>query len=210
MVPVRILPGVVPYVSPLQASVGDCDAVPDADLPMLAAQWLVEGWDSEELVELAGLTRAESVPHARHLLSQVLLSLGLSDPLAVDPELHRPWRGRWNDIAWVQEHLGTLLAPYAAAQRILEITETSSELQTAARAGLLGELLTRWDEHASRRSQTSRDIRVILAELREIDCLTARRTGPAASRGDAASRGPADPAPGPAQPPTEPATPIRA
>lgn len=45
-------------VTPEQARRGR--AVPDADLPMLAAHWLVGGYDSPLLRELAGLTRRES------------------------------------------------------------------------------------------------------------------------------------------------------
>jgi hypothetical protein len=45
-------------VSRATASVGASHGrlVPDADLPMLAAQWLTEGYDSPLLRELAGLT----------------------------------------------------------------------------------------------------------------------------------------------------------
>jgi hypothetical protein len=43
---------------------------------MLAAVWLAQGYDSEELRELAGLTRHDSRQEGRLLLPGVLASLG--------------------------------------------------------------------------------------------------------------------------------------
>ena len=51
-------------------------SVRDEDLPMLAAIWLARGYDSEELRELAGLTRQEAREGGRRLLAGVLSSLG--------------------------------------------------------------------------------------------------------------------------------------
>jgi hypothetical protein len=48
-----------PKISPEQASKSG-GHVRDEDLPMLAAEWLVQGHDSAELRELAGMTRQEA------------------------------------------------------------------------------------------------------------------------------------------------------
>lgn len=63
--------------NPSDAALGATQGLPDADLPMLAARWLSEGWDSELLVEMAGMSRADARVGARRLLPAVLESLGV-------------------------------------------------------------------------------------------------------------------------------------
>jgi len=50
--------GDVPEISPEEASKSGAGYVRDEDLPMLAAVWLAQGYDSDELRELAGLLTA--------------------------------------------------------------------------------------------------------------------------------------------------------
>ena len=60
-------------ITPEQISQGR--VVRDEDLPALAVQWLVVGYDSPLLRELAGLTRREAT-QARELLPKVVAELG--------------------------------------------------------------------------------------------------------------------------------------
>jgi hypothetical protein len=70
---------------------------------MLAAIWLAQGYDSEELRGLAGLTLQEAREGGRRLLAGVLSSLGW------------PMRDWWN-------------APYAAAQEVIDVASDVPDL----------------------------------------------------------------------------------
>lgn len=89
-------------VTPEQASHGR--VVPDADLPMLAAHWLVEGYDSPLLREMAGLSRRHST-EARQMFEAVLAELG-HPVVAIDsPYEELPWRGYWEQIWWAVDQM---------------------------------------------------------------------------------------------------------
>lgn len=88
---------------------------------MLAAEWLVQGWDSEALVELAGLSRSEAQMEARRLLPLVLESLGFdtgSMNLAATPARRYAER-----ICWAVRAMEGPFTPYSAAEKILEMAE---------------------------------------------------------------------------------------
>ena len=92
--------------------------VPDTELPLLAAGWLADGYDSPLLRELAGLTRAESM-RAKHLLAEVLGELG-HPPVTVD--------GPWSEICWIVDEMDVKFTPYATAQRVLDIAQDTDGL----------------------------------------------------------------------------------
>lgn len=78
---------------------------------MLAAVWLAQGYDSEELRELAGLTCHEAREGGRQLLPGVLSSLGwpMRDWRNAPEEIS--WLGYWYVIAWAQERVDRMLTP---------------------------------------------------------------------------------------------------
>jgi hypothetical protein len=112
--------GNLPEISPEQASRSG-GHVRDEDLPMLAAQWLVQGHDSGELRELAGMTRQEARGGGRRLLADALSSLGwpMRDWRNSPEEI--PWLGYWYRIEWAQEQMDRLLTPCAAAQEVIDV-----------------------------------------------------------------------------------------
>jgi hypothetical protein len=65
-----------PEISPEEASRSGAGQIRDDELLLLAAVWLAQGNDSEELREMAGLTRQEARQAGRRLLPDVLVSLG--------------------------------------------------------------------------------------------------------------------------------------
>lgn len=136
---------------------------------MLAAVWLSQGYDSDELRELAGLTRQEAREASRQLLSGVLASLGwpLRDRRNAPEEL--PWLGYWYQIAWARDEIDRLLAPYAAAQRVIVIAGDVPDLWVPSGAERLTSLLRDWDEHPADRQRIDDHIREHLRSLREED-----------------------------------------
>ncbi len=84
-------------LTPEQASRGR--VIPDGDLPMLAAHWLVDGHDSPLLRELAALTRRDAT-EARRLFGAVLAELGHPVAAIDQPYDELPWRGHWEQIRW--------------------------------------------------------------------------------------------------------------
>jgi hypothetical protein len=62
-------------LTPSSAAAGALDRLPVADWPMLAAYWLADGFDSEVLRELAGLSRQDTA-QARELMPLALDSIG--------------------------------------------------------------------------------------------------------------------------------------
>ena len=131
---------------------------------MLAAVWLAQGYDSEELRELAGLTRQEGRQEARLLLPGVLASLGW--PLQGQELL---WLGYWSVIEWARDYMDHLLTPYAAAQKVIEIAHDEPDLWVPAGADRLVSLLRDWDHHRAQRQRIDDQIREHLRSLREED-----------------------------------------
>lgn len=159
----------VPETSPEEASRSGAGYVRDEDLPMLAAVWLTQGHDSEELRELAGMTRQEARQGGRQLLAGVLSSLGwpMRDWRNAPEEI--PWLGYWYQISWARDEMDRLLAPYAAAQRVIEVAGDVPDLWVAAGGERLMSLLRDWDDHPAERQRIDSQIRAHLRFLREED-----------------------------------------
>jgi hypothetical protein len=161
--------GDVPEISPEEASKSGAGYVRDEDLPMLAAVWLAQGYDSDELRELAGLTRQEARQGGRQLLAGVLSSLGwpMRDWRNSPEEI--PWLGYWYLIAGAQEQMDKMLTPYAAAQEVIEVAGDVPDLWVPAGGERLMSLLRKWDEYAAERQRTDDQLREHLRSLREED-----------------------------------------
>jgi hypothetical protein len=136
---------------------------------MLAAVWLAQGYDSEELRELAGLTRHDSRQEGRLLLPGVLASLGCPLRDQDDAREELPWLGYWSRIAWARDEMDRLLAPYAAAQVVIEVADDEPDLWVPAGADRLMSLLRDWDDHRTERQRIDDQIREHLRSLREED-----------------------------------------
>jgi hypothetical protein len=165
----QVAEGDVPDISPRVASKSGAGYLRDEDLPMLAAIWLAQGYDSEELRELAGLTRQESREGGRQLLSGVLSSLGWPMPDWRNSPEEIPWLGYWYVIAWAQEQLDRMLTPYAAAQKVIEIAGDVPDLWGPAGGQRMMSLLRDWDEHPVERNAIDAQLRSHLRSLREED-----------------------------------------
>jgi hypothetical protein len=161
--------GDVPEISLQEASKSGAVHVRDDDLPMLAAVWLAQGYDGEELRELAGLRRQEARQGGRQLLAGVLSSLGwpIRDWRNAPEKI--PWLGHWHVIVWAQEQMDRLLAPYAAAQQVIEVASDVPDLWAPAGGERLTSLLRAWDEHPAERQRIDDQIREHLQSLREED-----------------------------------------
>jgi len=85
--------------------------VPDEELPMLAASWLVQGYEGAPLQVLAGMSATEARTEARRLLPQVLQSLGYPERSEDQPWDGRPWRGYWNEIEWAVSQVDSRFRP---------------------------------------------------------------------------------------------------
>lgn len=107
-------------ISPRDAACGSTSYVPDERLPMLAAAWLADGWNSEALVELASMTEAEARTDARRLLSTVLDSLGVMQPYSVQNEAAARYAAL---IAWAVREMDGRFVPYSVAQKVLEAVD---------------------------------------------------------------------------------------
>jgi hypothetical protein len=153
----------VPEISPEEASRSGAGQIRDEELPMLAAVWLAQGYDSDELRGLAGLTRQEARQTGRRLLPDVLASLGWP------PRDHRPRLDYWHQIEFAQAEMDRLLAPYAAAQRVIEVAGDVPDLWAPVGAERLISLLKDWDDHPAERQRTDDQIREHLRSLREED-----------------------------------------
>jgi hypothetical protein len=161
--------GNVPEISPREASRNGAGQVRDEDLPMLAAVWLTQGYDSDELRELAGLTRLEARQGGRRRLAGVLSSLGWPMRDWRNPWEELPWRGYWYQIAWAKEQMDRLLAPYAAAQQVIEVAGDVPDLWVPAGGQQLTSLLQAWDEHPAERQRINDQMRKHLQSLSEED-----------------------------------------
>lgn len=107
-------------VTPADAARGATQHLPDSDLPLLAARWLAEGWDSEALIELAGMSRAEAQLDARRLLPVVLTSLGFD----ASSDYRSSGLVRYTDlIGWAVRAMNGPFIPYSAAQKVLEVAD---------------------------------------------------------------------------------------
>src|SRR6266536_607537 len=86
------MPPGLPPSSPRDAVQSGLRDVPDQEIPLVAAQWLAEGFDSAELWELAALSSADRV-EARHALAPALASIGFPVVEQDFPWEDLPWRG---------------------------------------------------------------------------------------------------------------------
>lgn len=80
-----------------------------------------------------------------------------------------PWLGYWPRIAWARDQMDRLLAPYAAAQAVIEVAGRVPDLQGPAGLERLMSLLRDWDDHPAGRQQIDDQIREHLRSLREDD-----------------------------------------
>lgn len=144
------------------------DSVRDSDLPMLAAHWLADGYDSDALRDLAGLTARDGA-EARVLLPEVLSSLGHPAVVIENHYDEAPWRGYWGRIAWAQQVMDGLMSPYAAAQVVLEVAGDVDGLWAPAGGDKLMALLAEWDQNPDDRQAIDERIRAQVQALREGD-----------------------------------------
>ena len=112
-------------LSPRDAAAGSTDYVPDERLPLLAAAWLAEGWDSEALVELASMSASDARAEARRLLPTVLDSLGVSNPYSAADEAAARYAAK---VAWAVREMDSRFVPYSAAQKLLETVDDEPQL----------------------------------------------------------------------------------
>jgi hypothetical protein len=153
-------------VTPEQASRGR--VVADGDLPMLAAQWLVEGYDSPLLRELAGLSSRHST-EARQMFEAVLAELGHSVTTIDNPADGLPWLGYWEPIWWAVDQMDKTSTPYASAQQVVEVLSDVPELWDPGRGDDLLTLLRQWDEQPARHDDLTELLRAHLRSLNETD-----------------------------------------
>lgn len=107
-------------VSPGAAALGATQSIPDEHLPLLASVWLTEGWDSDLLVELAGMSPAEARGEGRRLLPPVLASLGF-DP---SDEYMASALGRYAaHVAWAVKVMDGPFTSFSASQKLVEMTD---------------------------------------------------------------------------------------
>jgi hypothetical protein len=151
-------------ITPEQASRGLI--IPDTDLPMLAAHWLVAGYDSSRLRELAALSRYEGL-EARRALPAVLAELGFPVRDSKFPYEELPWRAYWNGIWWAVDRMDHTHTPYASAQYVLEILGDVEVLWEPGGGERLMSLLREWDDNRERRPAINEQIRAHLMGLRE-------------------------------------------
>jgi hypothetical protein len=80
-----------------------------------------------------------------------------------------PWLGYWSRIAWACDGMDRLLAPYAAAQVVIEVAGDVPDLRVPAGSERLVSLLRDWDDHPAERPRLDHQIREHLRSLREED-----------------------------------------
>lgn len=153
-------------VTPEQASHGR--VIPDRDLPMLAAQWLVDGYDSPLLRELASLTSREAL-EGKVRLADVLAELGHPIRGVDSPYEHLPWRGQWEGIWWAVDRMDRTRRPYASAQYVLEIIGDYEGLWEPGGGEALMALLKAWHDLPDQRPAIDDEIRSHLRALQEDD-----------------------------------------
>lgn len=153
-------------VKPEQASHGR--VIPDRDLPMLAAQWLVDGYNSPLLREMASLTPKQAL-EGQFRLADVLAELGHPLREVDSPYEQLPWRGQWEGIWWAVDRMDRTHRPYASAQYVLEIVGDHEDLWGPGGGESLMAMLRTWDENPGQRSAIDEQIRAHLRGLREDD-----------------------------------------
>ena len=153
-------------VTPEQASHGR--VIPDRDLPMVAAQWLVDGYDSPLLRELASLTSRQAL-EGEVRLADVLAELGYPIRGVDSPYEQLPWRGEWEGIWWAADRMDRTHRPYASAQYVLEIIGDYEGLWEPGGGEALMAMLRAWDENPDLRPAIDEQIRGHLRGLREDD-----------------------------------------
>lgn len=153
-------------VTPEQASFGR--VIPDRDLPMVAAQWLVEGYDSPLLRQLASLTSQQGL-EGEVRLTDVLAELGYPVRQVRSPYEELPWRGHWEGIWWAVDRMDRTHRPYASAQYVLEIIGDWEGLWELGGGDALMAMLRAWDENPDLRPVIDGQIRGHLRGLREDD-----------------------------------------
>lgn len=79
-------------------------------------------------------------------------SLGYELQPAQDPVAEGPWRGKWQEVVWARNNIGSLHSPYAAAQHVIQHTAADPVLARAGDTKALSALLTRWDAEPHRRN----------------------------------------------------------
>lgn len=131
---------------------------------MVAAHWLADGFDSEELRRLAGLGRADLV-EARRSLPDALASLGYPVIERDSPTDDLPWRGYWDQILWAVREVDHKLSPYAAGQVVLEVLGDVPDLWAPGGGDDLHDLLTTWATKPEDRDTVDEQIRAHLAGL---------------------------------------------
>lgn len=153
-------------VTPEQASHGR--VIPDRDLPMVAAQWLVDGYDSPLLREMASLTSRQAL-EGEVRLTDVLAELGHPIREVDSPYEQLPWRGQWEGIWWAVDRMDRTHRPYASAQYVLEIIGDYEGLWEPGGGEALMAMLRAWDENPDLRPAIDEQIRRHLRGLREDD-----------------------------------------
>ncbi|MEO6412587.1 MAG: hypothetical protein ABIO48_08355 [Pedococcus sp.] len=151
-------------VTPEQASHGR--VVPDRELPMLAAQWLVEGYDSPLLRTLASLSPQEAL-QGHVALADVLAELGFPIKTPGLPYEELPWRGQWEGVWWAVDQMDRTHSPYASAQYVIEVIGDHEDLWEPGGGYRLMALLRTWDAHHDQRSAVDDQIRDHLRNLSE-------------------------------------------
>lgn len=153
-------------MTPERASHGR--VIPDRELPVVAAQWLVDGYDSPLLRELASLTSRQAL-EGEVRLADVLAELGYPIRGVASPYEQLPWRGEWEGIWWAVDRMDRTHRPYASTQCVLEIVGDHENLWEPGGGEALMAMLRTWDEDPDQRSAIDEQGRVHLRGLREDD-----------------------------------------
>lgn len=135
---------------------------------MLACQWLLDGFDSPLLVELASLTPREAL-EGKVRIHDVLAELGFPERTSTYSYEALPWRGQWEGIRWAVDRMDHTHSPYASAQYVLEIMGDHDDLWEPGRGDALMALLGSWDENRGDRNALGDQIRAHLRSLGEGD-----------------------------------------
>lgn len=154
------------HITPEEASHGR--TIPDRELPMVAAQWLVDGYDSPLLRELASLTSRQAL-EGEVPLADVLAELGHPIPEVDFPYEQLPWRGKWELVWWAADSMDRTHRPYASAQYVLEMIGDDEALWEPGGGDALMAMLQAWDDRPDQRAAIDDRIRRHLRGLREDD-----------------------------------------
>ena len=150
--------------SPEEAARGR--TVPDRYLPMLAAEWLANGWDSPALRELAGLT-VKDVNEVGELFEDAMDELGFRQRRSFRDPYDPAWLGHWDQIANYVSDMDVLASPYATAQRVIELASETPGLWEPCHCDQLQELLHQWRMREVERGLIGQKVRQILRSITE-------------------------------------------